>query len=199
MELESARTSLGPHTSPVWRAYYDYVAGEIRLETAPREAQPFLLRSLDTARRAGNHGMQAIAGLSALSCAARLGEPVDLGDFAELIDHWQRIGSWSQQWITVRTLVEMLTRLGRDEAAAVLHGALIGRETAPPIVGADAGRMAAAEATLRAASAANTSPASTPMEEHSPMRTPSPSHSRPSTRASGRRGPTPAPARSSGR
>ena len=149
LELESARTSLGPHTSPVWRAYYDYVAGEIRLETAPREAQPFLLRSLDTARRAGNHGVQAVAGLSALSCAARLGEPVDLGDFAELIDHWQRIGSWSQQWITVRTLVEMLTRLGRDEAAAVLHGALIGRETAPPIVGADAGRMAVAEATLR--------------------------------------------------
>ena len=93
--------------------------------------------------------VQAIAGLSALSCAARLGEPVDLGDFAELIDHWQRIGSWSQQWIAVRTLVEMLTRLGRDEAAAVLHGALIGRETAPPIVGADAGRMAQAESTLR--------------------------------------------------
>jgi hypothetical protein len=150
LELESARTSLDHHTSPLWLAYYDYVAGEIRLETAPREAQPFLLRSLDTARRAGNHFMLATAGLSALSCAARLGDRVDLGDFAAPIDHWQRVGSWSQQWIAVRTLIEMLTRLHRDEAAAVLHGALSSAEKAPPIVGADAGRMAEAEATLRA-------------------------------------------------
>ena len=43
----------------------------------------------------------------------------------------------------------MLTRLERDEAAAVLHGALVSSEKAPPIVGADTARMAEAEATLR--------------------------------------------------
>jgi predicted ATPase/DNA-binding SARP family transcriptional activator len=148
-ELESVRPGLARHNGPSCLAYHDYVAGEIRLEVSPDEAQPFLLRSLDGSRRAGNHFLLGVARLSALSCATRLGQPVALGTFTELFDHWQHIGSWPQQWIAMRALIEMLTRLGHDKAGAVLLGALNGSEKAPPIFGGDAVRLADTAAILR--------------------------------------------------
>jgi hypothetical protein len=48
------------------------------------------------------------------------------------------------QWATLRTLIELLARLGRHADAAVLYGALRASTTAPPLVGTDAVRIAAA-------------------------------------------------------
>jgi hypothetical protein len=42
----------------------------------------------------------------------------------------------------LRSLVATLVRLGRDEEAAVLYGALQASPTAPPLFGADAERLA---------------------------------------------------------
>jgi len=149
-ELAAALALLRSSDNPSCRAFCDYIAGEMRLEAAPREALPFLRRSRDVARRTGNRFLAGIAGLSALSCAARLGDPdATLGGYAELIDHWHRMGAWTQLWTTIRTLIETLTRLECDEPAAVLHGALSATTSASPIIGADAERMAQATATLR--------------------------------------------------
>ena len=127
-----------------------YVAGEIRVETSPAEALPSLERSRDRARRAGNRFITGIAGVSALSCAARLGEPATaLSGFGELLDIFHRGGSWPQLWTTVRTLVETLVTLERYEEAAVIHGALAASPTAPPARGADAARLVDAVAALR--------------------------------------------------
>jgi predicted ATPase/DNA-binding SARP family transcriptional activator len=131
--------------------FCDYVAGEIRLDTEPGEALPLLLRARDAARRVGNAYLAAIAGVSALSCAARAGDPAgSLGGYAELLDYFERTGSPAQQWTTVRTLIESLARVGHDEPAAVLSGALAASPAALPLVGPDAGRMRQAGATLAA-------------------------------------------------
>ena len=150
-ELESANTLLAVQESPTVRAFCDYVAGEVVLDDAPQDALPALRRAHASARRIGNRYLAAIAGVSSVSCAARLGRTDDaLGAFDELIGHFHRTGSWAQQWTTIRALIETLVRLGRDEPAAILYGALTACPTAPPVVGTDVARMADALAVLRA-------------------------------------------------
>jgi predicted ATPase len=151
-ELARADELLAIDEHPSTRAFMEYVAGEIRVETAPAEALPLLERSRDRARRAGNRFIVGIAGVSALSCAARLGEPaVALAGYDELLDIFHRGGAWPQLWTTMRTLVETLVTLGRHDEAAVVHGALTASPTAPEARGADAARLARAVATMRAA------------------------------------------------
>jgi hypothetical protein len=48
----------------------------------------------------------------------------------------------------LRSLVATLVRLGHDEPAAVLYGALSASPTAPPLFGADAERLADAVETM---------------------------------------------------
>jgi hypothetical protein len=69
--------------------------------------------------------------------------------YGELIDHWHRAGTWNFQWATLRTLIELLTRLGHDEDAATLYGAMTASATAPPVAGADKVRIGEAVAALR--------------------------------------------------
>lgn len=91
-------------------------------------------------------------GLSAVSCAARHGDSADsLASYGELIAHWQRAGAWNQQGTTIRTLIETLTRRGRHESAAVLHGAMTASGMASPLVGLDAARIAQAVEAMRGA------------------------------------------------
>jgi len=114
------------------RAFVDYVAGEVMLEHAPVKALPALQHAHRSARRIGNRFLAAMAGLSSVSCAARLGHPAEaVGEFTELIDHFHRTGSWTQQW------------------TAVLYGALSASKTSPPVVGPDVVCMAEALAELR--------------------------------------------------
>ncbi len=149
-ELAVAASLPAVTANPSRRAFCDYVAGEVRLEVAPTEALVFLRRAHDTARELGNVLISGIAGLSALCCAARLGDPAEfMSGYPELIDQFHRTRMWTQLWTTVRTLVEMLTRLGRHEAAAVLYGAVTASPTASPLRGPDAERVGAAIDTLR--------------------------------------------------
>jgi hypothetical protein len=150
-ELESANSLLSVEENPTVRAFADYVAGEVLLDDAPQDALPVLRRAHGSARRIGNRYLAAIAGLSSVSCAARLGRTDDaLAEFGELIGHFHLTGSWAQQWTTIRALIETLVRLDRDEPAAVLYGALTASRTAPPVVGTDVSRVAEAVAALQA-------------------------------------------------
>jgi tetratricopeptide (TPR) repeat protein len=136
--------------NPSVEAWWDYINGEVRLDRAPLEALPSLRRSVAAGRRIGNRLIVGLAGLSAISCEARVGDPHEaLAQYGELIDHWHRDGAWNMQWTTLRTLVELLTRLGRDAQAAVLYGAMKATATATPLAGADAARMAEAVAIMR--------------------------------------------------
>ena len=155
-QLDTAHAELAAATSlattagnPTVEAFCDYVAGELRIETAPKEALPLFERARSVSRLIGNRYLAAIAGVSAVSCAARIGDPARaLEGYGELLDYFERTGSRAQQWTTVRTVIETLTRLGRDESAAILHGALTTSPSAPPLIGRDAIRMHDAASTL---------------------------------------------------
>ena len=100
----------------------------------------------------GGQFLRGVAGLSAVSLQARTGDPAAaLERYPELIEHWHRYGAWNQLWVTLRTLIEVLARVGHAAPAAVLHGALGASPTATPLVGADAARLALVEYGLRGA------------------------------------------------
>jgi predicted ATPase/DNA-binding SARP family transcriptional activator len=150
-ECDATAPLVGAVRNPSLDAWSDYVNGEVRLDRAPLEALPYLRRSVAAARRIGNRTIAGVAGLSAISCEARVGDPDQaLSQYGELIDHWHREGAWNMQWTTLRTLVELLTRLGRDAEAALLYGAMTASATSSPLAGADAARIAEAVATMRA-------------------------------------------------
>jgi len=45
--------------------------------------------------------------------------------FVDVLDHWDRVGDWTQQWLNLRYVVRLLVRLGADEVAVVLHHTLV--------------------------------------------------------------------------
>lgn len=149
-ELTAATKLAATARNPTMLAFCDYVTGELRIDTEPTDALPLLQRAQDIGRTVGNRYLAAIAGVSAVSCAARTGDPSQaLGGYAELLDYFDRTGSRAQQWTTIRTLIETLTRLAHDEPAAILHGALSASPSALPLIGCDATRMDEAVTTLR--------------------------------------------------
>jgi predicted ATPase len=142
LEVAAAR---GNRTMRAWANYY---AGEVRLETHPDEASALFRKSL--AEEISNRLLVGAAGLSAVSLEARHGDPrAALARFPELIEHWQRSGAWNEMWVTLRILIETLDRLGQSEPAAVLYGAISASGSAPPIVGQDASRLSVALEHLR--------------------------------------------------
>ena len=148
-DLDAARRLLDVADNPSVRAMCAYVSGEVLVETAPAEALDHLRESRAIAAAAGNDFIAAIAGVSAVSSATRLGDPaVTIGQYRDVIASFRRGGVWPQLWTTLRTLVEALARAGRDDDAAVLLGAVRATASGAPIRGADAERLATVEASL---------------------------------------------------
>jgi hypothetical protein len=126
-----------------------YLLGEVLLDHDPPRALSLLDDSLEHAAGVGNNFLLGVAGVSATTLRARHGDPQQaLGRFPDLIDLWDRAGNWTQQWTMLRSLVATLVRLGRDEPAAVLYGALSASPTAAPVYGGDAERLARAVETM---------------------------------------------------
>ena len=49
-----------------------------------------------------------------------------------MIDHWDRVGDWSQQWLNLRYVTRFLARVG-DEHALTLHRALVDAGKGSPL------------------------------------------------------------------
>jgi predicted ATPase len=148
--LADAVTRAAASANPSVLAFCDYVAGEILMETAPRDALPRLVAARTAARGLGNRYLAAIAGVSAVSCASRLGQATDaLPDYVELLDYFDRTGSTTQSWIVVRSLAGTLASLGEDEVATTLLGALDSTTTGAPLLGPDVARIDELRSTLR--------------------------------------------------
>ncbi|HET9117064.1 MAG TPA: hypothetical protein VFN75_03140, partial [Pseudonocardiaceae bacterium] len=135
--------------SPYVVGWADYTLGEALSDVDPDQAIIAIDAALSAALSTRNRFLQGIALVSAASLRTRHDDPhVALGLFGQVIDHWQRAGNWTQQWITLRNVTCLLARLGADESAAILCGALDGRRTAAPLFGADADRLASTSAEL---------------------------------------------------
>lgn len=128
--------------NPTMMAHTLYSKGESLLETDPAQALGPLGEALEFADAAGNVFMKGLALVSNTSLRGRHGDPLAaLRLFEDVIHHWRRSGGWTQQWLTLRNLLELLARVGAHEPAAVLYGACTASAASPPTYGPEADRL----------------------------------------------------------
>ena len=64
----------------------------------------------------------------------------------EVLDHWDRVGDWSQQWLNLRYVTRFLYRVEAHDDALALHCALIRAGRPSPLSAAQSAAMGDAPA-----------------------------------------------------
>ena len=127
-----------------------WATGEIAALTDPSQATRHLQRAIELAARADTRLVAGLAEVSMAALHARHGDPATaLRHYHRVILQWGQAGAWTPQWITIRTLIDLLARVGASHDAATLYGAVTSATTGAPPYGADASLMRLCEARLR--------------------------------------------------
>ena len=123
-----------PHGAYAWHG-----AGEAVMRDDPLEARRRAQRALDEAEVTGAWFVTGIAGTLAASIDARHGE-VDaaVAAYRWLLPWWRRSGEYSVLWTLLRSIAQLLERLGKPRAAAVLLGAVTAPGSGHEVFGDDA-------------------------------------------------------------
>ncbi|MFP3901964.1 MAG: ATP-binding protein, partial [Acidimicrobiia bacterium] len=149
--LDAARTVAAEHRvladaldSPTYRAFADYVAGEIALARGDEAAA---IGSLEAAaggaREAGADFVRGIALTALVSGLVRHGATDQaIGHVPELIELWRRAATWPQLWTTLRLVAALLVDRGRSDVAALVLEAAGHDPSAPALSGDDTRRHA---------------------------------------------------------
>jgi predicted ATPase/DNA-binding SARP family transcriptional activator len=150
--IDAARAIITDHGSHLLRTWCSYGEGEALAEHDATRAEAALTRALDLADAASLHFITGAAGLTLTGLQIRSSDPrAAVARLVDLLVHWQRSGSHLQESITLRTVVDLLLRLERFEAAATVLGAVMSADGGTAASGADAARLDLARATVVAA------------------------------------------------
>ena len=126
------------------------VMGEITGATDPGQARQHLQRALELTEPANSRLIAGFAEVSLATLHARHGEPATaLGYYHQVISKWRQAGTWSPLWVTLRTLIDLLARVGACHDAAILYGAVASASSDAPPYGADADILRETAALLR--------------------------------------------------
>ena len=126
------------------------VLGEITATTDPGQARQYLQRAVELAEPAGSRLVAGFAEVSLATLHARHGEPATaLRYYHQVISKWRQAGTWTPLWVTLRTLIDLLTRVGACDDAATLYGAAASASSGAPPYGADADLLRQTAALLR--------------------------------------------------
>jgi tetratricopeptide (TPR) repeat protein len=146
---DQARAAADRCRSPSALAVASWVSGEIAIGTSPDQARHYLQRAVALAKSAGSRFIDGLSRVALATLDARHGDTaVALGHYEQAIREWQQAGAWTPMWVTMRTLVELLTRAGVHRDAAVLYGAVTSADSGAPPFGADADRLRQSTALL---------------------------------------------------
>ena len=118
--------------------------------TAGLARQPSSARGMRLAVPAGNRLVAGLAEVSLAALHARHGDPAAaLRYYQQVIPQWRQAGAWTPQWVTIRTLIDLLARVGACRDAATLYGAASSATTGAPPYGGDADRLRRSTARLQ--------------------------------------------------
>jgi tetratricopeptide (TPR) repeat protein len=147
---EQAQAAAAASGAPSALAMAAWAMGEIATTTDPRQATEHLQRANALATTVGSRLVAGFAEVSLAGLHARHGDAATaLGYFQKVIPQWRQAGAWTPQWITIRTLIDLLTRVGACRDAATLYGATTSATTGAAPYGADADRLRKIAARLR--------------------------------------------------
>ncbi|WNG94819.1 BTAD domain-containing putative transcriptional regulator [Mycobacterium sp. ITM-2016-00318] len=130
--------------NPTARSMARYALGLVSKKSAPERALALFDEAAELAASVQNFWWHGIASMEAAATRAVHDEPASAAHaLIEVIDHWDRVGDWSQQWLNLRYVTRFLFRVGAEEDATRLHHALVaaGKESplrADQLVGLDA-------------------------------------------------------------
>jgi len=126
----------------ITRAWARYAVGEVLMAIHPDRSLVILEQVVDDARRLSDRFLSGVALLSAASLRARNGDPtIAVPMFREVLEHWHRLGNWTQRWTSYRTIADIVARLGDPESAALLVGAARAESRPARAYGPDADRL----------------------------------------------------------
>ena len=144
-----ARAAADQCRSPSALALVSWVSGEIAIGTSPGLARHHLQRAVVLAKSADSRFVDGLSRVALATLDARHGDTtVALGHYERAIREWQQAGAWTPMWVTIRTLVDLLTRADAHHDAAVLYGAVTSAGSGAPPFGADADRLRQSSALL---------------------------------------------------
>ncbi|HEX9042812.1 MAG TPA: BTAD domain-containing putative transcriptional regulator [Trebonia sp.] len=126
------------------------VLGEMTAAGDPGQAKQHLHRALELAQPANSRLVAGFAEVCLATLHARHGEPVTaLRYYHQVISKWRQAGTWSPLWVTLRTLIDLLARVGACHDAAILYGAAASPSSGVPLYGDDADLLRQTAALLR--------------------------------------------------
>jgi len=132
-----------------------YALGLVLKKTEPEASLALLEEAGKLAAAVRNFWWHGIALMEAAATRGVHGDPARAAaEFLDVLDHWDRVGDWTQQWLNLRYITRLLARVGADDDARVLHGCLLAAGKPSPLH--DAGPpvpMSGADAVARARSA----------------------------------------------
>jgi predicted ATPase/class 3 adenylate cyclase len=138
--------------SPTLLSYSAFAAGESLLDVDADRAVVHLEEAEEAARSVDNTFMIGLIRLSIVSALGRSEQPRRAVEgYLDLLGHWDATANRLQQHATLRNAAELLSRCGRLDVAAAVHGAMAARAVEPPAGSPEAHRLQASLAAARAA------------------------------------------------
>lgn len=120
--------------NPTARSMARYALGLVLKKSQPDRALALFDEAAVLAESVQNFWWHGIALMEAASTRAVHGDPERAAtDLIAVIDHWDRVGDWSQQWLNLRYVTRFLFRVGADDDAWALHRALEGAGRRSPL------------------------------------------------------------------
>ncbi|BBY91107.1 SARP family transcriptional regulator [Mycobacterium gallinarum] len=120
--------------NPTARSMGRYALGLVLKKSDPDRALVLFDSAAELAASVQNFWWHGIALMEAAATRAVHGEPSSAAQsLIEVLDHWDRVGDWSQQWLNVRYVTRFLARMGAHDDAVALHHALLGAKRLSPL------------------------------------------------------------------
>jgi len=103
-----------------------YAVGLVLKKVEPDRALTLFDEAAELAAAVRNFWWEGIARMEAAATRAVHGDPMAAARaFRIVLDHWDRVGDATQQWLNLRYIARLLTRLDAPSDAAVLHDFLV--------------------------------------------------------------------------
>lgn len=120
--------------NPTARSMASYALGLVLKKSDPDRALALFDGAAELAASVQNFWWHGIALMEAASTRAVHGDPASAARaLIEVLDHWDRVGDWSQQWLNLRYVARFLVRMGAHDDAVALHYALVGAGRLSPL------------------------------------------------------------------
>ncbi len=120
--------------NPTARSMARYALGLVCKKSAPERALALFDEAADLAASVHNFWWHGIALMEAAATRAVHDEqPEAARALLVVIDHWDRVGDWTQQWLNLRYVTRFLSRVGADDEALALHRALVAAGKGSPL------------------------------------------------------------------